>query len=136
MANKTSDTAAPATGTDVAIPVRGMEVAQLDELDEILRTGELNAEVVDDPGEISRSIIDQLLGADSDEALQDFGNAQGWKELIGVPVELHLFEPVDVAAVECDLGAAVDEHLRDRACDARRVRHPHRYGDPEARDVG
>lgn len=70
---------------------KGMDVASLNELDEILRTGEMNVEVVDDPDSISRSIIDQLLAADSDEALQDFGNATGWRELLDVPVELHGF---------------------------------------------
>lgn len=83
MANKPS--------TDLVPQSKGMDVASLNELDDILRTGELNAEVIDDPDSISRSIIDQLLGADSDEALQDFGNAVGWRELLDVPVELHGF---------------------------------------------
>lgn len=82
MSNKT---------TDLVPAAKGMDVASLNELDEILRTGEMNAEVIDDPDSISRSIIDQLLGADSDEALQDFGNAQGWRELLEVPIELHGF---------------------------------------------
>lgn len=74
------------------VPVsHGMDVAALDQLDEILRTGEVNVEVVDDPDSISRSIIAQLLAADSDEALQDFGNAVGWRELLEVPCELHGF---------------------------------------------
>lgn len=77
--------------TDLVPATQGMEVASLDELDEILRTGEMNAEVVDDPDSISRSIIAQLLGADSDEALQDFGNATGWRELLDTPIELHGF---------------------------------------------
>lgn len=45
-------------------------------------------EVVEDPAEISREIMMQLLSADSDEQLQNFGNATGWKELIGVPIKL------------------------------------------------
>lgn len=85
MANETQPS------TDLVPAAKGMEVAELNELDEILRTGEVNAEIIDDPDSISRSIIDQLLGADSDEALQDFGNAVGWKELLDVPVELHGF---------------------------------------------
>lgn len=85
MVNKTQPS------TDLVPAAKGMEVAELNELDEILRTGEVNAEVIDDPDSISRSIIDQLLGADSDEALQDFGNAVGWRELLDVPVELHGF---------------------------------------------
>ena len=51
-------------------------------------------------------------------------------------VELHLFEPVHVAAVQRDLGPAVDQHLCHRAGHACGVRHPHRFGDPEAGDVG
>lgn len=67
------------------------EVASLDQLDEILLTGELNVEVVDDPGEVSRQIVAQLLAAQSDEDLENFGNATGWKELAGIPMELHGF---------------------------------------------
>lgn len=68
-----------------------MELASLDELDTILRTGEVNAEVIDDPEEISRGIMEQLLSATSDDELQDFGNAVGWKELLDVPIELRGF---------------------------------------------
>lgn len=67
------------------------EVAALDQLDEILLTGELNVEIVDDPNEISRQIVAQLLAADSDEELENFGNATGWRELMSVPMELHGF---------------------------------------------
>lgn len=67
------------------------DTASLDLLDEILLTGELNIEIVDDPNEISRSIVAQLLQAGDDEELQNFGNATGWRELIDVPVELHGF---------------------------------------------
>lgn len=66
--------------------------ASLDRLDEILRTGEVDGpEIVDDPAEISRSIVSQLLSAESDEELQNFGNAEGWKDYVGVPMELHGF---------------------------------------------
>lgn len=70
---------------------RGMDVSSLDDLDEILRTGEVGVEVIDDPDSISRSIMEQLLSAGSDEELQDFGNATGWRELLEVPCELHGF---------------------------------------------
>lgn len=82
---------AKATSTDLVPQSMGMDVASLDQLDEILRTGEMNIEVIDDPDSISRSIIDQLLAADSDEQLQDFGNATGWRELLEVPIELRGF---------------------------------------------
>lgn len=65
--------------------------ASLRQLEEILSTGELEVEIVDDPNEISRSIVQQLLAAEDDEALQDFGNAIGWRELLDVPVELQGF---------------------------------------------
>ncbi len=51
-------------------------------------------------------------------------------------VELHLFESVHIAAVQRDLGTAVDQQLSHRAGHAGGVRHPHRFGDPEAGDVG
>lgn len=63
----------------------------LDALDEILLTGELNVEIVDDPNEISRQIVAQLLSAKSDSELQNLGDATGWSELMGVPMELHGF---------------------------------------------
>jgi len=68
-----------------------MDVSSLDDLDEILRTGEVGVEVIDDPDSISRGIMNQLLAAGSDEELQDFGNATGWRELLEVPMELHGF---------------------------------------------
>lgn len=79
------------TQTQALVARSSTDIAGLDELDMILRTGEVNAEVIDDPDQISKSIIDQLLGAETDEQLQDFGNAQGWKNLIGVPIELRGF---------------------------------------------
>lgn len=65
--------------------------ASLDRLNEILLTGELETEVIDDPAEISRQIVAQLLGADSDLALQSFGEAEPWGEYLDVPMELHGF---------------------------------------------
>jgi hypothetical protein len=67
------------------------DTRSLDKLDEILLTGELNVEIVDDPNEISRQIVAQLLNAADDEELQNFGNATGWRELQDIPVELHGF---------------------------------------------
>jgi hypothetical protein len=75
--------------TSTAIAVRSStDLAGLDEFDKIL-TGQIEPpEVIDDPREISNEILMQLLSADSDEALQNFGNAVGWRDLEGVPVML------------------------------------------------
>jgi hypothetical protein len=48
-------------------------------------------EIVEDPQEISREIMMQLLSAESDEELQNFGNAVSWRELLGVPVHIKGF---------------------------------------------
>lgn len=63
----------------------------LDRLDEILLTGEMEVEIVDDPAEISRQIVAQLLAAGDDLALQSFGEAEPWGDYLGVPFELHGF---------------------------------------------
>ncbi len=72
-----------------AIAVRSStDLAQLDELEAIL-LGEVEPpEVADDPTEISREIMAQLLAAESDEELEQMGTAIGWRELLGVPVQL------------------------------------------------
>lgn len=66
--------------------------ASLDRLDEILLTGELNVEIVDDPAEISRQMVAELLRAPDDLALQSFGEAEPWGDYLNVPVELHGFK--------------------------------------------
>lgn len=63
----------------------------LDRLDEILLTGELEVEIIDDPAEISRQIVAQLLAAGDDLALQQFGEAEPWGDYLNVPMELHGF---------------------------------------------
>lgn len=78
-------------GTAVARVHSSTEIASLNELDEILLTGELNVEIVDDPAEISRQIVAQLLAAESDDELENFGSATGWKDLMNIPVEIHGF---------------------------------------------
>lgn len=68
------------------------DLVALDEFDQIL-LGEKDApsaEVIDDPQEISRSIIAELLAASSDEELE-MGGAVGWRELEGIPVVLKGF---------------------------------------------
>lgn len=67
------------------------DLASLDELEGILR-GTLEApEVMDDPAQIQAEIIEQLLAAESDAELESVGNATGWRDLLGVPVEIHGF---------------------------------------------
>ncbi len=84
--------AAAAAGTSLSVASISHDLASLDQFDEILRTGEYNVEIIDDPGEISRQIIDQLLAAGSDAELQAFGNAEGWREHLEVPMELKNFK--------------------------------------------
>jgi hypothetical protein len=75
---------------DIAVR-KSTDVAQLDELERILLGESELPEVVDDPAEISREIMAQLLAAESDEELEAVGSAVGWRELVGVPMELHGF---------------------------------------------
>lgn len=75
-----------------AIAVRkSTDVAQLDELEQMLLGTKDVPDVVDDPAEIQREIMAQLLDAKSDEELELVGQATGWRELPGVPMELHGF---------------------------------------------
>lgn len=67
------------------------DVAALDDLEGILLGEKELPEIVDDPAEIQREIMAQLLAAESDEQLEQVGNATGWRELAGVPMELHGF---------------------------------------------
>lgn len=71
--------------------VRGSsEIAQLDELERLLVSGE-RTEVVEDPALMTRQVIEQLLAAESDEELFSSGQAIGWRNLLGLPVELNGF---------------------------------------------
>ena len=76
--------------TEIAVR-KSTDVAALDELEGILLGEKDVPEVVDDPAEIQREIMAQLLGAETDEELEQVGNATGWRELAGVPMELHGF---------------------------------------------
>ena len=80
-------------GTELAV-YRSGDIATLTKLEEIL-LGTGDADAIDyeapDPAEISREIVMQLLAAESDEELEAFGGATGWRELLGVPMELHGF---------------------------------------------
>src|SRR5215472_10461071 len=75
---------------DIAVR-KSTDIAQLDELEKILLGDADLPDVVDDPAEISREIMAQLLAAESDEELEAVGQATGWRELPGVPMELHGF---------------------------------------------
>ena len=81
------------TKTENALAVRSSsDVAALDDFDRII-TGVIEApDVIEDPEAISREIIMQLLAAETDEELQTFGGATGWRELLSVPVELRGFK--------------------------------------------
>lgn len=85
------NTPAVADPSAVVAVRRSTDLAQLDELDRILMGGDMEAEVIDDPGEISRQIIAELLAAETDDDLEFVGTAQGWQELEGVPVEIQGF---------------------------------------------
>ena len=64
--------------------------AMLDEFNQLLRTGEVpEAEVLTDPEQIGRDILEQILAARSEEELEQVSEATGWRELEGVPVEIH-----------------------------------------------
>lgn len=67
------------------------DLAAITELEDALLTGELSAEVLSDPVEQQRQIIAQLLSAETDEELENFGNAIGWRELMEVPIEIRNF---------------------------------------------
>lgn len=76
--------------TEIAIR-KSSDLAALDELESILLGEKELPEIVDDPAEIQREIMAQLLSAESDAELEQVGAATGWRELAGVPMELHGF---------------------------------------------
>lgn len=82
----------PATAPDAVLAVRrSTDVAQLDELDRILMGGDFETEIIDDPNIISRQIVAELLAAENDDDLEFVGQAQGWQELEGIPIEIQGF---------------------------------------------
>lgn len=79
------------TDSQNTIAVRSStDLAQITELEEILLGGKV-PDVVDDPADIAREIVAQLLSAESDEELESMGAATGWRELEGVPMQLSGF---------------------------------------------
>lgn len=77
--------------SDLAVTHTSADLAALDQLDTILLTGVMAGEVVEDPEQAQREIIAQLLAADSDAGLQQFGNAEPWGDYLEVPMELRGF---------------------------------------------
>lgn len=72
-----------------ALAVRSSsDLAQVEELEAILLGEKGVPEVVDDPEQIQKEIMAQLLAAESDEELEQVGSAIGWRDLLGVPVQL------------------------------------------------
>lgn len=66
--------------------------ASLDLFDEALLTGQVGGLVEEDADQASLQIIAQLLAAETDADLQNFGNAESWKDYEGIPMELHGFK--------------------------------------------
>lgn len=78
-------------GSDLALR-DSTSLAALDEFDAVLLGMKDPVEVTADPAEISREIMRRLLEAESDEELENFGEATSWSgELLEVPVEIHGF---------------------------------------------
>lgn len=77
-------------GTDLEPIHSSSEIAKLDEFDQIILGLAEAPEVTEDPDEISRQIVLQLLAAQTDEELT-ISQATGWKELLDVPVEIQGF---------------------------------------------
>lgn len=70
---------------------RSSDVATLDELERILVTNEQVETNEDDAEALSAEIVRQLLAAESDAELEQFGTATGWRDMLNVPVELEGF---------------------------------------------
>ena len=87
-----TDTKKDTPSTEIAtVTHSSTDIASLDRLDEILLTGDAGVEIVDDPAELSRGIVAQLLAAPDDAALQAFGNAEPWGDYLEVPMEIRGF---------------------------------------------
>lgn len=70
---------------------KSTDLAAVEELEHILLGQKEVPEVYEDPKEIQREIMAQLLDAESDEELEQFGQAIGWRDLPGVPIEIRGF---------------------------------------------
>lgn len=64
------------------------EMAQFEEFEQILLSGERIEQTAMDPEEASRAVLEQILASDSDAALFRSQKAIGWRDLLGLPIEL------------------------------------------------
>lgn len=79
-------------GTAIATR-KSTDVAALGELYDILYNRKAPVETVEsDPDAAYLEIIRDLMDAEDDDELEFVGNAIGWQELEGVPVEIHSFK--------------------------------------------
>jgi len=75
------------------VALQDTDALSLDRFDEALLTGAIEGgSVQQDPAELTRQIVAQLLAASSDEELEQFGNALPWRDLLNVPVEIRNFK--------------------------------------------
>jgi hypothetical protein len=68
------------------------DIERLDDWAEILKGNKPVPEVEYDADTVQRQILDQILSAESEEELENFGSATGWQELMGIPIEILGFE--------------------------------------------
>ena len=70
-----------------------LAVRNIEELEALLTSDDPGSipEVVEDPEQISREIVQQLLGATSEDEVFNIGGATPWRELLGVPVAVESF---------------------------------------------
>lgn len=85
-----------ATGTEPspskALAVRSSsDMNAIEELEALLVSNERMPEDDYTAEDIATEMVKQLLAAESDEELEQFGEATGWSELLGVPIELDGF---------------------------------------------
>lgn len=79
-----------ASSTEISVRSSSDEAA-LQEFKDILTGQSDPIEVADDPAEIQREILLQIMNATSDDGIYGVGNATGWREYEGVPVEIRGF---------------------------------------------
>lgn len=70
--------------------------ARLAELEQLLRSGEQPKweQSAQDPEQVAKEILEQILSATTEDELDAISRATGWRELPGVPVEIHGFKPL------------------------------------------
>lgn len=81
MADSTALATKETPSTDVAVPLTGAALAQIEEFEAYLLGDKEPPEVDTDPAALEREMLKQLLAAESDAELETFGQAVGWREL-------------------------------------------------------